>query len=322
MIEKILKEYGLSWVKVLPAQKGYRNQSNPVVLDDGSIVNLIMYKSEPGILAKIHSANAVADYLAGKGYPARSMYDKRLICLSAGKRQKYAALYKYLPGKTIPWEAYTMERIKALGQAMSDMHALLKSLDVALPSIVDECLRLCKAMNVYFANSGVQTAMHVKLGLGFDCELLDRYHKLIYKCSQLNNQQALHMDFVRGNIIFEDDLISGVIDFEKTSFGHPLFDVARTLAFLLVDCKYKSEDKIRKYFLTSGYSKRGGLKLLNLAMRFEGSATYILEELVSFFLLYDLYKFLLHNPYESLELNEHYKRTKTILADRGVISIV
>lgn len=119
------------------------------------------------------------------------------------------------------------------------------------------------------------------------------------------------MDFVRGNILFEDTDISGILDFEKTASGHTIVDIARTLAFLLVDCKYKPYDKVDKYFLYSGYQKRGRSKDIgNDDDR---------NQFVEMFLFYDLYKFLLHNPYESLRLNEHHVRTKDILVRYGVV---
>ena len=122
------------------------------------------------------------------------------------------------------------------------------------------------------------------------------------------------MDFVRGNILFAEDekaQITGVLDFEKATWGPPVFDIARTLAFLIVDCKYKDEAKVRKYFLHSGYNKRG---------QAEFEPTELLEDLLNFFLLYDFYKFLRHNPYESLKDNEHFVRTRDFLLKRNIIA--
>src|SRR5262245_62165552 len=75
VIEDILQKYGLAYTRVLPPQKGYRNQSYPVVLADGTMANLILYKSESGILDKIKAANSVSDFLAGKGFPTRQTID-------------------------------------------------------------------------------------------------------------------------------------------------------------------------------------------------------------------------------------------------------
>jgi Ser/Thr protein kinase RdoA (MazF antagonist) len=204
-----------------------------------------------------------------------------------------------------------MERIKALGRMTSDMHFTLSEMPkVNLPSVYSEYLSIIVRMRKYFFKPDVLSAMNKKLGFQIDASRLFVYENELNACRIKSGQQALHMDFVRGNILFQGDKISGVLDFEKTALGHPIVDVARTLAFLLVDCKYKTEEKVRKYFLHSGYQKRGMNKNLD---------TDNLEILVELFLFYDLYKFLLHNPYESLELNEHFMRTKDILVKYGVI---
>jgi Ser/Thr protein kinase RdoA (MazF antagonist) len=128
------------------------------------------------------------------------------------------------------------------------------------------------------------------------------------------------MDMVRGNILFDttadtpwqiDDVrLSGVIDFEKTAIGLPVCDMARTLAFLLVDC-LKPADKISKYFIDSGYRKRGSMDIIHIEL---------LPYFIRLFLLHDFYKFLRHTPYESLRDNYHYGRTCVILKDYGMIS--
>ena len=312
--QKIATAYGLQGASILAAQKGYRNRTFPLVGTDSLQLNLIIYKREPEILQKINNAHYVADFLAGRGYPARKTADPRILQIRGKTHKQYAALYNYLLGKTIPWEGYTMEHIKQLGGMMSDMHATLKALPrTDLPFIVDECRATLKRIETYFADDGVHDAMAAKLGLA----ILDITHlrPTLTVCMDLPGQHALHMDFVRGNILFDgqgDNLhISGVLDFEKTAWGPPIFDIARTLAFLIVDCKYKEEAKVRKYFLHSGYNKRG-------LATFEPSP--ILEDLLDFFLLHDFYKFLRHNPYESLGKNEHFVRTRDFLLRRNLLA--
>lgn len=311
LAERILQQYGLSPRRLHAVQKGYRNESYAADVD-GRTVNLILYKREPGILGRIRSANRVSDYLAGKGFPARSTADLRIVRAASGNYQKYASLYNYLPGKTIPWEAYTMDHIKQLGATMSNMHAALKTLPQdGLPYVIDESRQLLKRMEKYFADDGVHDALAGKLGLA----ILDTTRLAPALTAGIDlPAQALHMDFVRGNILFaegDEPRISGILDFEKTAWGPPVFDIARTLAFLIVDCKYKDEAKVRKYFLQSGYNKRG-------QSAFDPSP--LLEDLLAFFLLYDFYKFLRHNPYQSLEQNEHFVRTRDFLLNRNIIA--
>lgn len=321
LVERILQKYGVAFEHIGEPQKGYRNQSFPVLLADGSTLNLILYKREPGILAKIKAANAVSDFLASQGFAVRHTVNPNIVRLKADNYEKYAALYTYLEGHTIPWETYTQDHIKALGKTMSDMHAALAGCPYdELPEAADEYLAIVARMRTYFTNAPVQRALADKLLLQIKPEIFDGFEQLLTGTKLLPGKQALHMDFVRSNVLFEDtpeseDLkvaISGILDFEKTAYGHPLFDIARTLAFLLVDCKYKQPDKIRKYFLGSGYIKRGAATMQHKYMD-------MLDPLLGLFLFYDLYKFLRHNPYESLPDNEHFIRTVSQLIPRHLV---
>ncbi|HSX32019.1 MAG TPA: phosphotransferase [Candidatus Saccharimonadales bacterium] len=312
LITKILNAYGVHATRIQPPQKGYRNESYPVVLKGGQTINVLLYKIETGIATRIQNANRVANFLAANDYPARKQYDPRILQIRAGKRYKYCCLYEYLPGTTIPWEGYTQEHIKQLGQYMSDMHAVLSTLDYSgLPSVAGEYAAIAERMQGYFAQPGVQRAMQQKLGVTIDHTIFERLQRMLAWARTLPGTHALHMDFVRGNILFNDVAqITGVLDFEKTAAGNAAFDIARTLAFLLVDCKYKQPDKIRKYFLQSGYHKRGSAPL---------PPQELIDSLVPMFLLHDFYKFLRHSPYESLAQNEHYTRTRDMLLTSNLL---
>jgi hypothetical protein len=172
----------------------------------------------------------------------------------------------------------------------------------------------------------VATAMSQKLGLEPPLPKLRRLTRILEICGRLPHQQPLHMDFVRGNVLFSNSAaepeISGVLDFEKTAWGHPVFDIARTLAFLLVDSKYKTARHVHKYFLQSGYNKRGSFRFRPPVLRAGLRHVNLLEELTDLFLIYDLYKFMRHNPYESLGQNEHYTRTRDLLAARSVVMAI
>lgn len=319
----------------MPRQAGYRSQSWPVQLQDGSFANLIFYKPEAGILERIGRANLVSEFLHARGFPTRATYRKPIIRLQAGNTVRYGALYNYLPGSTIPWEAYTKDHIKLLGMVLSDMHAALAGYKPSsLRCIAEEYLQTIERMSSYFADAGVQRALKTKLDITVDPESLRACRRILTVCQRLPGQHALHMDFVRGNVLFEDthDItpgrfsigrlqVSGILDFEKTGIGHPALDIARTLAFLLVDCKYKLPSKTKKYFLQSGYGKRGAAGFHSVrTLRRDGSTADLLNGLVGLFLLHDLYKFLRHNPYESLAQNHHYVRTRDILVGQGLIA--
>jgi Ser/Thr protein kinase RdoA (MazF antagonist) len=311
VVEQVLSFYGLEYVEILPVQKGYRNLIFPIRLKDRSMIQLTLYKSEPGIEKRIRRSDAVSEFVANKGLPTRVRADARTIRLKGTQKDVFGALYNYLPGKTIVWESYTRNHLKQLGKTMSDLHAVLADFkDPDQPFVIDELDALLGRMIRYFESPDVARAVQEKLSLQFAVPFT-RYETLLRGSRDLPVSQQLHMDFVRGNILFQDQEVSGILDFEKTAVGHPLLDVARTLAFLLVDCKYKTEEQVWKYFLRSGYNKRGAARL----EYYPG----LLERLVEFFLLHDFYKFLRHNPYEDLASNEHFMRTVSILTQGGVV---
>jgi len=323
-IRRIVRMYGLEAAHIFPGQKGYRNETHPVKLTDGRMVNIMLYKSEPRITELIARANSIGAFLARSNLPVRSPADPRIVQLSHSTQLRYASMYTYLPGKTIPWEAYTRHHIKELGRALAELHTDLAGYDgVALPRVTDEYGAIVGRMEQYFTNAQARQALSDKLGLSITNKVFTHISHILAFCEKLAGQQALHMDFVRSNILFSDShdpQIIGIIDFEKAAYGHPLFDVARTLAFLLVDCKYKPAGKVRKYFLQSGYQKRGGRRLAQIAVRMSGGRRPLLEELLDLSLIYDFYKFLRHNPFEFLEQNEHFVRTRDLLLARNVIT--
>jgi Ser/Thr protein kinase RdoA (MazF antagonist) len=313
--ERILAMYGLADTQLLAIEKGYRNESHAAMLPNGKQINIIIYKREPGILATLKRANLVGNYLAEQGFLARRTYDPRIMRLGAGDSAQYAALYEYLPGSTIPWDGYTMKHLKQVGAQLSAMHLLLGSTPFKLDNrVADEYQAIVGRMRYYFARLGVQNALCVKLGLKVSVPA--HFSRLLAGCAKLPNQQVLHMDFVRGNLLFDDAAnVTGVLDFEKTAWGHSLFDIARTLAFLLVDCKYKTSTQIHEYFLTSGYNKHGAG-----SFKVTAKNARLLERLIDLFLFYDFYKFLRHNPYESLPQNEHFVRTQALLLQRQLLA--
>lgn len=331
-IEAIVERYSLEYLKIFPPTKGYRNESYKIALSNHTNLNFILYKTEPGIKKRILNANEVSNYAAKKGLPTRQLYSIKIIKLKSGSFEQYGALYNYLPGQTIAWEAYTKDHIKSLGKTLSDLHAALKNFPGTLPSVSKEYLILMNQMEIYFSKPGVHQALELKLGLKFNIKTIGTIVELLKNCEYLKGKQALHMDFVRGNILFKSHatplvpssksvIISGILDFEKTAYGNPIFDIARTLAFLLIDCKYKTETKIRKYFLISGYNKRGKNEFKKLTFRARTRKVDVLEELVNMFLLYDFYKFLRHNPYEFLNSNEHFRRTRDMLLARELLML-
>lgn len=310
-LAELLKQRGFEIDYIGSPQAGYRNISYPIFLKNHQVINFVVYKNEINIEKTICNANKFGNFLAENGLPARRSILQNLIIIKNPKTEsrRFACIYNYLPGYTIPWESYTSKHIKLLGEMMGKMHLISESYSSSIkefPLAIEIQRSNLTEMQKYFTDLNVILAIKKKLNL----QLRIQWDYLFKILDSFDNEkkQLLHMDFVRGNILFINEnsnlKISGILDFEKVSYGPKIFDLARTLAFLLVDCKYILPHKIYKYFLFNGYRRRGQNTLPNLKL---------LKILVHYFLIYDFYKFLKHNPYEYLKQNEHYTRTEKIL---------
>lgn len=320
IVPAVLEKYDLEHLEILPVQKGYRNESYPIILENGRKINIVFYKQEADMSDRIRRANLVSNYLYRNKFPARHNYDNRILVISSPTSHTYVSVYTYLPGQTIPWESYTKKHIKLIGNTMNKMHSLMQNIKTEdFPLVKNELIYTLTNISHYFDNTNVQDAAKYKLKIILNNINYQRFYDLLQEPVLSSNIQVLHMDFVRGNILFDDKnnapVVTGTIDFEKSAIGNPVFDIARTLAFLIVDCKYKHPDKVKKYFLYSGYKKANESNTLHLPVNNKS----ILNDLVTLFLIHDLYKFLIHNPYEYLAQNEHYIRTRDALIDRDMI---
>jgi Ser/Thr protein kinase RdoA (MazF antagonist) len=316
-LEEFLLKHGYKVDSFGEIKSGYRNYSYPTFLSDGRSLNFILYKNEDGILTKIRNANLVGDFLKGKGFPARSTFGNLgIIKLSSMQSNliRYGCFYEYLPGDTINWDGYRSDHIKLTGGMMGNIHRESKKQKVKSKKVPDEIeiqLGNLDRMKNYFSRPEVESALNLKLSLKLNIDWLE-FENILTKLTD-EEVQTLHMDFVRSNILFSDDIelkITGIIDFEKVAIGPRVLDIARTLAFLIIDCKFKDPKKVIKYFLFNGYQKRGENQLPDLSQ---------LQNLIKFFWLYDLYKFLKYNPYEFLLQNEHFIRTRGFLERTALI---
>lgn len=326
-VKQILKKYfDKNIVKVEKLTGGFRNQCFKVATSENEKFVFIVYKSEEGIGRLIKSAHKVAKFLANKGFPTRvPKVDKNgleYIQIEFQGGKQFAALYNFLHGSTIPWEAYTRRHLKSIGKTLSDMHYYLREADFkkSLPNWYEQTQKEIKQMNNYFKK--VEPWIEKKLEVKLNWEKIGNLSALSSQLLATRSlESVLHYDFLRGNILFSEKIdrkwdtypIVGILDFEKVCWGPVVADIARTLAFLLVDVKYKKNKKIRKRFFISGYKRRGKNDLPEVV------DSAIFENLLAFYWLRDFWKFCENNPYEYLHMNEHYGRTKELLVGEGIL---
>jgi len=192
-LPRVLNAYGISYQRIFDFQKGYRNEIWPVLTDSDQMLNVTFYKREPGIRQRIAQADKVSEYLAQNGMPTRQRFDKRTLTLKSGAFVTNIGVYNYLPGHTIPWESYTMDKIKMLGATMSNMHSLLSVMtETSLPSVYDEYVVIIGRMYEYFSTPKVNDAILRKLNIHIKADKFDTYIKLLELCKSKSGQQPIH----------------------------------------------------------------------------------------------------------------------------------
>ncbi len=329
-IKRITRDnYGIIIDKLEKLEGGFRNHCFKAK-STRRVYVVIVYKREKNIKQVIENAHFVAKYLSKNGFktriPIKDKKGREFIKYQFDDGYHCLALYEYIDGVTIPWEAYTRRHLKSIGKTLSDMHSVLnlknvkKTLD-SLPIWKDITRREIKLMENYFheVEFWIEKKLEIQINLREVNKLFNDLNDLL---NENYNNYILHYDFVRGNILFSENLderldiypVVGILDFEKVCIGPKLADISRTLAFLIIDCKYKKEKKVKNRFLISGYEKRGKEELNSKDLD-----DVRLQKLMKFFWLRDFWKFLLHNPYEFLYMNEHYIRTRDRLIKSGLI---
>lgn len=283
----------------------------------------------------------IAELLREKGIPSRvaikSDKEERVINLYGVEfhdKKRYFSLFELLSGKTLPWEAYTRRHLRSLGMMQGKIHSafldIYEELNVVEIGLIPTWSQYIKSdsgrLQNYLEknNETILNKLDIELSIqkiqnsinnvsSFSCPYNDPEYK----------SQLIHGDFVRGNILFSDiksDLIymiTGVMDFEKLMLANSEIDIARTLAFLIVDCKFKTVEDIIKYYLNEGYNTLGTVDNRQKKILFSKLENYMI-----YFWLRDFWKYLESNPYEDLLNNEHFMRTIKLLAERELIKFI
>lgn len=316
-LKRISEIYNIDFERVeLYSESGYRNK-NIKLISNNKTFNFVIYKNDIQDIQRIDAINSFSNHLSNLKFPTRKTIKtakgESVIKVAFKNKNYLACLYNYLDGHTIPWEEWNRKHLTLLGQFMATMH-------IEAQEYKKEGLRLQKKIinklierqEDYFERYGIADAINSKLGVSLNKKKIDKLFKLVGELDE-KDETILHMDLVRGNVLFKEEnnnvKLSGVIDFEKVAIGSIEYDLARTFAFLLVDCKFKAPKEIENYFLKS-YLKIYKNKIDKKKFQI----------LVNFFLLFDMYKFLIYTPFEALNNNEHFIRTKNLLISTGMLT--
>ncbi len=168
----------------------------------------------------------LAEHMGQRGIATRHLAAPATIPLTqSGFR--WMAVYRGVAGQSIPWSDYSKRQIISATKYLAEIHEAGRSFAgrnslVPLGARLDRWPEKAAAAEWpgYKVNQAALTQIKTRL-------------------TALSHDQAastvLHGDFGRANIIFQEESVSGVVDFDRAVFGHPLFDLGRFTSYLLLD---------------------------------------------------------------------------------------
>jgi Ser/Thr protein kinase RdoA (MazF antagonist) len=267
-----------------------------------------------------------SQYLNEANIPTRTAYENskgELITeIELDGTKRLIGLYNFLPGKTIPWEAYTRRHLHSLGREMAKIHNIwskYRNKTQYIPHWKQYLEVDSERLLSYLLKN--KEVINKKLSINIDIKEIQKLTEELLEESQNKKEQLIHADFVRSNILFDNKKIgeyyeiTGILDFEKVIYAPLEVDLGRTLAFLIVDCKYKDQKEVEKRFLKEGYME----EIENTQVK-ENIIGGGLKQYMLYFWVRDFWKLLQCNPYEDLNKNEHYIRTIEILINQNILN--
>lgn len=164
----------------------------------------------------------LAGHMESRGIATRHLVTPSVIQLDRSAF-RWMAVYHGVAGRSIPWSDYSEPQIISAVRYLARIHEAGRSF-AGRNSLarISEAFRPVKipAVPGYRVNQ-------------------DALNNIKTRLRARNSDQAtatvLHGDFGRANIIFQEESVSGVVDFDRAVFGHPLFDLGRFTSYLLLD---------------------------------------------------------------------------------------
>ncbi|EKD49417.1 MAG: hypothetical protein ACD_63C00149G0003 [uncultured bacterium] len=171
----------------------------------------------------------------------KSFCISRFVKTSSGKplaykhRGYFIGVYSYVHGESILWQAYSSKKIKSAVSYLYFFHKSSRSFQDK-----NSCARILRSVADLKAKIEEFKSPFFKIEKKRACEILSELYDAV--AEREDELTVLHGDYGRGNIIFEKEKVTGMIDFESVCLGHPVFDVGHFLGTLLVDTLWQAPD--------------------------------------------------------------------------------
>ena len=245
-------------------------------------------RTDEEILAWHEVTNNLKDFLPSVRHPVSKDFER----FKYKGRYMKTFLYNYIEGKTIQWSAYNSNEVVQLASVMRRLHDKLQTEDYKLPDWDNLIIKELESFLNYINH--VRPYIAEKLAFEIDYKKLNRnIARIIDFVMAEKEKTVLHYDLQRANLIFKNNSLNGIIDFEKACYGPRIADIAMSCSYLMLDKRWHS-NKYLKYYFLKGYGMDTDMKMFHA--------------LVIHHFLMEMKMWMVNTPFESLGKNKVFKK--------------
>lgn len=222
--QKIAEKYNFGIIKSFKLIKGGLVNHNYIIKTErGSYVIRIIPNKSIKKFNHLKLQFKIFDYLKKRGFPYLVPYPLETIDLKRinninGKR---IWVYKLIEGSNC--NRPNIIQIKQMAKALATYHKYIKKLKGKKEDSEKRILNGFRSMKNIQSKNNVD-----KLAIKYRDYFLEIYNK-VKKLNYSGNKLYLHGDFDPSNVLFKYGKLKAIIDFDETSYGPRIFDIAGSI---------------------------------------------------------------------------------------------
>ena len=237
MIEKILLNWDIGDVTSIEKVDSFSNSVNIITSHENKKYVL----KEQASYERIKNEVALLPYLREEipiAVPIIARDDSYFI----DYENRYYILYQFLDGKCFEdhYGENSREKAELLGEAIGNLHSVLTKVEYEgctifnlVSDVIDCSINIIEKNKAYFDYQ-------------FILEIIRLFKRYFVPSYDLLPKHIIHRDFHPGNILFKDNKLSGIVDFELSVKGVRIFDPCYCATSILVG-DFNDEDKRKQW---------------------------------------------------------------------------
>lgn len=240
IFEKILTNYDLGVIKSYLQLQGWFNTSFLIETENGRFV-LKFFRPDSRVQEEIDFLFFLLSYLLNFGFPVYKTIPNKsgdlVFEVEILERIMKVVIFGFLPGEHKVYTEIKKIHLQEVGRVLGNLHETLKGFPkeklLKVKSSQENFRQALKRTHRQLTRNFSENYFRLseeKINF-FEQTWKGDYKNLLALSSKLESKelQLIHGDFTTGNVVFINDEISGILDFDNVRMGLTLEDLAHTV---------------------------------------------------------------------------------------------